>query len=206
MPALATPTSQIVIPGIDGKRFCQGDSLDHRSPLAWTVDGIMSPAECSAFCKRMDDLGCVPAPITTSRGFVMRPDIRNNTRVIIDDASLAETLYRRIAAHVPPGLGDMRPVGANERLRCYRYDPGQRFAPHYDGAFHRSEDEESLLTFMIYLNEDFEGGGTHFHHYESTVIPKTGTALLFQHRLLHEGCLVHAGVKYVLRSDVMYGR
>jgi hypothetical protein len=30
-------------------------------------------------------------------------------------------------------------------------------------------------------------------------------ALLFQHQLLHEGCVVTSGVKYVLRSDVMCG-
>jgi prolyl 4-hydroxylase len=206
MVALIAPSSQIEIPGVDGKRFCQGDSLDFRSPLAWTVDGILSPAECTAFCKRMEDLGCTPAPITTSRGFLMRPDIRNNTRVIIDDEPLAAELYRRIEPHLPSGLGNMYPVGANERLRCYRYEPGERFAPHYDGAFHRNDEEESLLTFMVYLNEDFEGGATQFHHYETTVVPKTGTALLFQHRLLHEGCLVHSGTKYVLRSDIMYRR
>ena len=31
-------------------------------------------------------------------------------------------------------------------------------------------------------------------------------ALLFQHRLLHEGAEVTAGVKYVVRSDIMYRR
>ena len=197
--------SQIVIPG-SSHRFFYGDSLDYRSPLAWTVNDIMSATECAALRNRMDELGCTPAPITTSRGFVMRPDIRNNTRVIIDDVTLAADLYRRIEAHIPPDLADMRPVGANERFRCYRYESGQRFAPHYDGAFHRSPVEESLLTFMIYLNEDFEGGATEFHEYQATVVPKTGAALLFQHRLLHEGCVVHSGVKYVLRSDIMYCR
>ena len=31
-------------------------------------------------------------------------------------------------------------------------------------------------------------------------------ALIFEHELLHEGAAVTAGRKYVLRSDVMYGR
>ncbi len=201
-----TESSQVVIPPIPRKSFCEGDSVDYRSPLAWTVDGIMSAQECAAFRERMDELGCTPAPVTTARGFLMRPDIRNNTRVIIDDESLAADLYRRIEPHVPASLANMRPVGANERFRCYKYAPGQRFAPHYDGAFRRSAEEESLLTFMVYLNDDFEGGATAFHHFEQAVRPKTGTALLFQHRLLHEGCVVHSGAKYVLRSDIMYRR
>jgi predicted 2-oxoglutarate/Fe(II)-dependent dioxygenase YbiX len=100
----------------------------------------------------------------------------------------------------------MKPVGANERFRCYRYDVDQRFAPHYDGAFVRNDDERSLLTFMVYLNEDFRGGETHFHDFDVRVTPKTGMALLFQHHQTHEGRYVNAGVKYALRTDVMYRR
>ncbi|MEQ1701420.1 MAG: hypothetical protein ABMA25_15030, partial [Ilumatobacteraceae bacterium] len=33
--------------------------------------------------------------------------------------------------------------------------------------------------------------------------PKTGMALLFQHRILHEGAVVTSGTKYVLRTDVI---
>jgi hypothetical protein len=31
-------------------------------------------------------------------------------------------------------------------------------------------------------------------------------ALIFEHQILHEGAAVISGRKYVLRSDVMYGR
>ena len=57
---------------------------------------------------------------------------------------------------------------------------------------------------MIYLNDDFAGGETNFG--ETCIKPETGMALVFEHDLLHEGCAVMKGRKYVLRSDVMYGR
>jgi prolyl 4-hydroxylase len=101
---------------------------------------------------------------------------------------------------------EMQVVGANERLRCYRYAPGQRFKPHFDGSFARDHDERSLLTFMVYLNDDFEGGETALLDLDQMVAPKTGSALLFQHPILHEGCTVTRGVKYALRSDIMYRR
>jgi len=56
---------------------------------------------------------------------------------------------------------------------------------------------------MIYLNEGYEGGETHFE--SSSVTGKMGMALVFEHELLREGAAVTGGVKYVLRSDVMYG-
>lgn len=178
--------------------------LDFSAPLVWTVEEVLGREECASLIARIDGMGCVPAPITTGAGFVMRPDIRNNTRVILDDVPLAADLFGRVASHVPRVLSGWRVAGANERLRCYRYAPGQRFAPHYDGAFARSPSEVSRLTFMIYLNDDFSGGTTDFPDLEKRIVPRAGMALFFQHRLLHEGCAVTDGVKYVLRSDVMY--
>ena len=158
------------------------------------------------------------APITTSRGFVDRPDIRNNDRVIFEDTAFADDLFQRLAPHLPlqrrgespqHRRGDQRDplwtaTTCNERFRGYRYQRGQRFAPHFDGAFVRSDDDKSALTVLVYLNEDFDGGATRFPDWQCSVTPKTGSVLLFDHHILHEGVGVLAGAKYALRSDVMY--
>src|SRR6266436_493544 len=94
-------------------------------------------------------------------------------------------------------------LGLNERLRFYRYGPDQQFAAHVDGSFVRANGERSLLTFMVYLNDGFEGGETKFT--ETTIQPRKAMALIFRHELLHEGAAVTSGRKYVLRSDVMFG-
>ena len=90
----------------------------------------------------------------------------------------------------------------NERFRIYRYQKYQEFRSHSDGKFHRSDLEESKLTFMIYLNDDFQGGGTNFDDFVAW--PETGMGLCFDHSLRHEGAMVLDGVKYALRSDIMY--
>jgi predicted 2-oxoglutarate/Fe(II)-dependent dioxygenase YbiX len=194
---------EVMVPGY-GRPYLDGDSLDHGGPLVFTIPDVLTREQCAQLVARIDALGPTDAPITTSRGFVMRPEIRNNQRVIIDDAELARELFERVRGSVPANLFGRRAVGANERFRCYRYEPGQQFAPHYDGAFARNGSERSELTFMVYLNEGFGGGTTRFHDFDIDVRPRTGHALLFQHRLLHEGCEVTSGTKYVLRSDVMY--
>lgn len=193
----------MLIPGRD-RPYVEGDSLDLSQPLAFTLDDIVTPAECAVLIERIESLGPTTAPISTSRGFEMRTDVRNNERVMFDDAQLARDLFQRVAARIPSPLCNMRPVGANERFRCYRYTPGQRFAPHYDGSFVRNDNERSLLTYIVYLNENFQGGETGFVDFDVTAIPRTGSALLFQHFMLHEGVSVREGIKYVLRTDVMY--
>lgn len=195
----------VVIPGAR-LPYVEGDSLDHGAPLVATVADLLAPSECAAAIRRIEALGPSAAPITTARGFVMAPDIRNNERVMFDDPALAAALFARVAPHLPPMLAGMTPAGVNERFRGYRYAPGQRFAPHYDGAFVRDDRERSLLTFLVYLDDGCAGGHTRFLDFDRAVAPRAGMALLFQHQLLHEGAEVTAGRKYVLRSDIMYRR
>lgn len=195
------------------------EMLDLEHPLYWTVDDVLTPAECAGLIAKIDAAGPEAAPVTTAAGPLMRPDVRNNTRVMFDAVSFAKVLFDRIASHVPKQLklgarydrrfGDIpqpsvAACGVNERLRCYRYEPGQRFGPHYDGAFVRSKDERSYLTLLIYLNEGYQGGRTRFLELDREIEPRVGRALFFQHAILHEGAVVEEGVKYALRSDVMY--
>lgn len=178
----------------------------------FTLDNILSPKECAEYITLTENIGYTDAPITTIRGFEIRPDIRNNQRVILDDQERAFDLWQRVSSYIPSTIGRWQAVGLNERFRFYRYDPGQRFALHHDGSYRRPNGEESLLTFMIYLNEGFEGGDTLFHlsrrYYEDlpniAVIPATGMVLCFVHDLVHEGAPIIQGRKYVLRSDIMY--
>ena len=178
----------------------------------FTLDNILSPKECAEYITLTENIGYTDAPINTIRGFEIRPDIRNNQRVILDDQERAFDLWQRVSSYIPSIIGKWQAIGLNERFRFYRYDPGQRFALHHDGSYRRPNGDESLLTFMIYLNEGFEGGDTLFHlslrYYEDlpniAVIPATGMVLCFVHDLVHEGAPIIQGRKYVLRSDIMY--
>jgi predicted 2-oxoglutarate/Fe(II)-dependent dioxygenase YbiX len=183
------------------------DILDDRIR---SLPGAFSAAECADLLRRAEAIGFHEAPITTSVGFVMAKDIRNNTRVILDDDRLAAMLWGRLRGVAPGRLGGWSAVGLNERFRFYRYGPGEYFAWHRDGAYYRDEREQSLCTLMIYLDDDFEGGSTDFDvpdlEEPLRVVPRQGTVLLFQHRLRHQGAPVERGVKHVLRTDVMYRR
>lgn len=172
---------------------------------AFVVHNFLTLQECSDYIAFAEQIGFAEAPITTQAGPVMRKDIRNNSRLMIDDTSLAGNLWTRAREWVPNPWRNRAPIGLNERFRFYRYEPGQTFAKHYDGEFRRENGEVSEFTFLIYLNDDFVGGNTSFFKPSRfTVAPKAGSLLLFQHQQLHSGDIVESGIKYVLRSDVMY--
>ena len=172
----------------------------------FTLSGLLSEAECADWIAVGEGFGFTAAPITTARGFRMAPGIRNNTRVMFDDEPRSQALWQRLEPHVPATIGALRATGLNERLRIYRYDAEQYFRWHADGAFVRNSREYSVLTLMVYLNQDFEGGETQFDTRtgELSIVPRRGMALLFEHPLSHQGAPVRHGTKYVLRTDVMY--
>src|SRR5262245_18229872 len=179
-------------------------------PDVFVVHDFLTPPECAAHVPRAEAAGFDAAPVMAGLGPVVNKETRNNDRVMVDDPDLAAALCERARPLLPARLRNFELVGLNERFRYYRYDPGQRFAPHFDGAFYRTDDEQSWLTFMVYLNDGFSGGETNFYRRGGApslgVIPQAGMALVFVHATLHEGAPVEAGRKYVLRTDVMYRR
>ena len=192
--------------------------LEVFSDNVFLIRQLLTPEECADYITFAEREGFADAPITTAAGPVMRKGVRNNERVMVDDTARAAALWERVLEHFPEYWRHVRaqgvlagqelePCGLNERLRFYRYEPGQRFRLHRDGCYRRpSGEEESLLTALFYLNEDFEGGATAIIEpgHGCEIQPEVGDALFFLHYMLHEGQKVEEGTKYVLRSDVMY--
>jgi prolyl 4-hydroxylase len=172
------------------------------APPLFTVPDLLTPVECRALIDWSESLGYDEAPVSLAGGPVQRPDLRNNGRVMVDDPERAAWLWARLAPSIPPTRAGLAPIGLNERLRFYRYKPGERFRWHTDGFYRQPSGERSLLTLMVYLNEVDEGGWTEFE--TISIYPIAGQALVFDHMLPHQGAEVIAGRKYVLRSDILY--
>ena len=157
---------------------------------------------CRGIIQFADDLGYEDAPINTLDGSEIFTEVRNNNRVMFDDYDMAAELFEKVGEFLPPRVEGWSLHAVNERFRVYRYEREQYFKWHRDGSFMRTPTEISVYTFMIYLNDAFSGGATDF---EAVAInPVKGSALLFPHFLMHQGSPVEEGIKYVLRSDVMY--
>lgn len=102
-----------------------------------------------------------------------------------------------------------------EHLQGQKYEPGQYFKPHYDWfagdayKLHCLASGNRTHTLMVYLNDDFEGGGTDFPELNFTAKPEKGKALMWTHLKkdgtgdtdgMHEGMTVTKGTKYIITS------
>jgi hypothetical protein len=179
--------------------------LDLTQPLVWTVDDALPPERCAAYAARLRAGAAEVAPIVGKHGDAeIDLAVRNNTRVMWDDAAEADGLLALVAPHVPERVLGLRLAGGNPRLRVYRYGPGERHGVHWDTVVELPGGVRSLLTLVFYLNDGFTGGDTDFPELGRRIQPRAGRALLFQHRILHEACEVTAGAKLVLRTDILY--
>lgn len=169
----------------------------------YTIQDFFTPEECDALIARSEAIGYEEAKVAIDGGQKMMKAIRDNERVLFTDQVYAFQLWKKLKPFIRPVIGNSYAIGFNELFRFYKYTLGQRFKMHRDGSYIRNETEFSYYTFMVYLNDDYEGGYTKFESGEY-VVPVKGTALIFEHSLRHEGARLTQGTKYVLRSDIMY--
>jgi len=181
--------------------------IDDRTDI-FLLRNFLSRTECAQHIAASEEHGYEEAAISTPAGQVVVKAVRNNDRILWDDPALADLWWKRCEPHVPASFGNWHRLGLNERFRFYRYTPGQTFRKHRDGSFQRRKGEESWMTLMVYLNDGYGGGRTRFwlagSSAETVIRPEAGSALIFMHDRLHEGETVTEGIKYVLRTDIMY--
>ncbi|XP_052063175.1 uncharacterized protein LOC127702908 [Mytilus californianus] len=182
---------------------------DFQKCLAFVLYNVFSKEECEEYINIAEKKGFEVALLNAGGNRqVLATDIRNNSRCIWDTTEEVDKIWKRIKEYVPDVWCHREVMGLNERLRILRYDPGEYFRPHYDGMYERDNGERSYVTVQIYLNEGFKGGSTTFlgNYTEERVevVPKTGSVLVFEHPILHEGSELIAGRKYAIRTDVMY--
>src|SRR5262245_59507609 len=146
--------------------------FDFDHPLIWTLPGLLSAAECARVIDSAAGGEWLPATVNSAAGRVVEAHIRDNTVAVLRDPALGRWPFERVAPHAPAQMtaedgarGHRVPVriaGLFVPLRIYRYEAGQHFGLHRDQSYAGEDGTRSLLTCMVYLNDDFEGGETDF--------------------------------------------
>jgi hypothetical protein len=191
-------------------------------PGAFVLDNVVSKEECRMIMHIADSIGFQRDGIDGIGALVW----------LADPTAVLGALFDRVQALLPQEINGCSLMGLNARFRLFRYSPNVVYRPHIDGSWPGSGltsdgkftndafpgERISRLTFLIYLNDGFDGGATTFflpspergHLFAHSVQPKQGSVLCFPHgehagALVHEGSSVEpGGVKYIIRTDVLY--
>ena len=144
-------------------------------PGAFVLSNVLTDSECDRIAAISEDMGYTEdAPVSLSRSVR-----RNENCVVIADDSLWKPIWRRVRGSMPAAISHpagecSTPLGLNQRWRLYKYGEEDIFRMHTDGSWPGSGlvngklvrdiygDRWSQLTFLLYLDADYEGGETRY--------------------------------------------
>lgn len=177
----------------DGIRLSQDPDVIH-------FPCLLTPAECRYLMEATGNR-FEPSMVYDSSRQLVRDEIRTSDgstiHWLIEDPAIV-ALNRRIAAISGSNYD------SGETLALLRYSPGQEYRPHFD--FVKGAENRRLMTALIYLNDDYEGGETAFVRTGMKVKGKIGDVILFRNEGAdggpnplseHAGLPITRGVKYL---------
>ena len=189
-------------------------------PGGWYLENLLTDAECEEVIAGSESLGFKQKKSKRSG-----PAIRHNMRAIYEPTDhFTSTLENRLKPFVEKI--DVSAIGSywrlpkergflNTKWRVNSYKEGEAFLPNYDSGHTFSPSTRSILSLIIYLNDDFNGGETTFfpgsiEQEPTRVRPKKGAAIIFHHygplNPIHstEPVVITGRKKYIARTDIIF--
>ena len=171
------------------------------SPHAVAAPAFLTPTECAYLIAAAEPQLRPSVVVDPATGRMAPHPVRTSDAaqfgVFAEDLVVA-AINRRIAALSGTGPAQGEP------LQVLRYRPGGEYKPHMDAL--PAEPNQRILTVLVYLSDDYDGGETRFVRTGLTYRGRAGDALLFRNagadgrpdpQALHAGLPVTRGVKYL---------
>jgi prolyl 4-hydroxylase len=188
----------------------------HPAPLLRSVPAFIPPALCNWVIERSRSR-LVRAKIydAGSRADVISQNRSNSTAIF----SLMEAELPHLLVQARMSAACNRPVRNMEAPAILHYAVGEQISPHYDFvspdtpgyAEEIRRNGQRMVTFLVYLNDDYAGGETAFPELGIQHKGARGSALYFENalqdgqpdlRTLHAGCPPHSGEKWIISQFI----
>lgn len=190
-----------------------------KKPQVILLGNVLSAEECDAIVEHCGSRYTRSTVTAEEDGASVVHEGRTSEMAFIQrgEAEVAERIDRRLAA-----LAHWAPE-CSEPFQLQKYGKTQEYRPHFDwldpdSAGHRSHltrGGQRLATFILYLCDVEQGGGTVFPALGLEVFPKKGNALWFlntddnhqpDRQTLHGGAPVVSGTKIIANKWLRQGR
>jgi len=122
---------------------------------------------------------------------------KSETAWLSQDDPVVKNVIERCVKHTDRSMRNC------EELQVLKYKPGGHYKPHQDAFM---DDNKRMYTFILALNDDYEGGETVFPNLNKTYKLEAGDALFFDtldnyeldtSKALHGGQPVKSGEKWI---------
>ena len=108
---------------------------------------------------------------------------------------------------INPYLKELPTWNVDDNFQMSKYEPGQVYSGiHCEHGPMQYNQSRRIIAWMIYLNDVYDGGGTHFPQYNYTTKARTGTIALWPSGWthMHRGEVSNTEKKYILTGWYQY--
>lgn len=195
--------------GVSGRGYT-GAASSWDPPVV--IDSVLTRDECRYIMQKADSL-FTPSTVVGTEGY--DASRTSETAWISKDDPVARKVFEKATALTG------KPMDCCEDLQVVRYKPGTFYRAHHDSCCEDTkacvdfEDRggQRVATLLVYLNEEFTDGETHFpEHGDLKLKAQPGSAIFFRPmgtneakchpKALHAGLPISTGTKYVCNAWV----
>jgi hypothetical protein len=151
------------------------------------ISAILHSDECADIIRHAESKGFQQARLVNAG--------RKNDETFLVDSAYLTLLGDRLSER-------FQEIEVGGVLEIYRYGQGQEISAHIDDPKPLRSGRFSNMTLVVYLTDDFDGGGTGFPKRNVTLKPALGGALIFDQALVHCAEEVRRGFKYIARTNL----
>ena len=149
----------------------------------FTLDNALDAVKCKSIIDKANSRGWNnSSPSGGGHGRTGKEDPRTNKFCVFHDTELSDYLFNTVKSSLPPDLSflgqnvyfhsttkgtEWKPKFVYDKIRVYKYEVGDCFPEHIDYKVKRTVYREgkeyiqqSFITLLVYLNDDFKGGQT----------------------------------------------
>ncbi|MBA5639602.1 2OG-Fe(II) oxygenase [Duganella sp. LX20W] len=189
-----------------------------RQPRVVLLGNVLGEDECDAIVAHCDGRYARSTVTSEEDGASTVHDGRTSEMAFIQrgECALADRIEQRLAVIA------QWPVERGEPFQLQKYGVAQEYRPHFDWLnpdsdghrAHLRRGGQRLATFILYLSDVEQGGGTAFPNIGLEVFPRKGNALFFlntdasrrpDQQTLHAGCPVVCGTKIIANKWLRAG-
>jgi len=178
------------------------DSINDNNYKLIEIDNFLSEKECNDLIIFSETKTYEKSKVLSETESILSENRESQQLWILDDDNY---VVKKISDFCSKFTN--KPLKNMEHLQLVKYDIGGYFKEHYDPEpYFTSDTNDRIYTFIIYLNDNFDGGTTYFKELNKNIIPKKGKAVLFKSldnngkllkKSLHQGSEVTKGIKYM---------
>lgn len=187
---------------VDGVKYTDMPNYDIKE-----IPNFLTHEECNKIIE-LSNGKLFPSKVYSQNEDLLSNDSRISQQCwLTDDNPLIKDISERVKQFT-------NTIGTQEQLQVVNYPKGGFFSPHYDAcegnegycSRMNGSDGPRLLTVLIYLNDNFEGGETVFPKINKSVKPEKGKAVIFRNvdengviitQALHGGEPIKSGEKWI---------